>query len=142
MQHDVLAALADAEVRFIVTGGVAVALHGCVRPVADLDIVVEPSLANLNAVTTLMTRLGFWPTLPLPLSAVIVMRMLDSSGREVDVNRLYPVDFAGLHERATHVSLDGRSIAIVSRQDLIAIKRQRGRDYDFADVQLLEALSG
>jgi hypothetical protein len=139
MDH-VLVALADAEVRFVVTGGVAVALHGCARPVADLDIVVEPSLANLNAVMTVMSRLGFWPTLPLPISVVVVMRMLDSTGREVDVNRLYPVDFAGLYERAARVPLEGRSIAIVSRQDLIAIKRQRGRDYDLADVRLLEGL--
>jgi hypothetical protein len=139
--EDVLIALADANVRFAVTGGAAVALHGVSRPVADLDIVVEPGSENLDAVTTCMTTLGFWPTLPLPISAVIVMRMLDSSGREVDINRVYPMAFAALVGRATFVSLSGRPIAVVSKPDLITIKRQRGRDYDLDDVRLLEDIS-
>jgi hypothetical protein len=135
---DVMTALADAQVRFVVTGGAAIALHGCARPIADFDIVVDPALSNLDAVERCLAQLGFRATLPLPLATVIVMRMLDATGREVDVNRLYPVPFAALLERAVPVSLEGRSIPIASRDDLIAIKRQRGRDYDLTDIALLE----
>jgi predicted nucleotidyltransferase len=135
---DVMTALADANVRFVVTGGAAIALHGFARPIADFDIVVDPALPNLDAVERCLAQLGFRATLPLPLSTVVVMRMLDATGREVDVNRLYPVPFASLLERASPVSVEGRSIPIASRDDLIAIKRQRGRDYDLTDIALLE----
>jgi hypothetical protein len=139
MYEDVLTALIDAKVRFIVTGGAAVALHGFTRPVADLDIVVDPAPQNLDVVMACLARIGFYATLPLPLMLVPVMRTVSSEGREVDVNRLYPIPFNVLLGRAVHVLQEGRQIAVVSRADLIAVKRQRGRDYDLADVHLLES---
>ncbi len=139
MYEDVLTALADSQVRFVVTGGVAVALHGHDRRVLDLDIVVDPAPQNLHAVTECLTRLGFRSTLPLPLSEVIVLRTLDENGREVDINRVYAIPFKTLWGRATTVSIEGRAIAILSREDLIAVKQQRGRDYDLEDVRLLKS---
>ena len=138
MLTDVLSALADAEVRFVVTGGTAMYLHGITRPVADLDIVVEPTGSNLSLVASRMQEYGFYPTLPIPLSAVAVMRMLDRRGREVDVNRLYPIKYDELLADAVWVRVNNRLVAIASRSHLIAVKRQRARDYDLADVELLE----
>ena len=134
-----LAALAGANVRFVVTGGVAVALHGFERSVPDLDIVVDPLPENLDAVMTSLARLGFLPTLPLPLSLVVVMRTIDAAGQEVDVNRIYSIPFRELAERAAHVSIGGHDIRIISRADLIEVKRRRDRDYDREDVRLLES---
>jgi hypothetical protein len=139
MYEHVLVALADASIRFVVTGGVAVALHGFERDVADLDIVVDPTQQNLDAVVTCLTRLGFWPTLPLPLSSVLVMRMLDSAGHEVDVNRVYAVPFHELLERAAHIPVYGRDIVVISRVDLIVVKQKRNREYDRDDVRMLES---
>ena len=137
--EQVLAALANANVKFVVTGGVAVVLHGFSRPVADLDIVVDPAPQNLDAAMACLTRLGFWPTVPLPLSLVLVMRMMHTDGHEVDVNRVYPVPFRELFERAAHVSIGGQDIPFVSRADLLDVKRRRNRDYDQDDVRLLES---
>jgi len=133
--EEVLVALAHANVRFIVTGGVAVALHGFTRSVPDLDIVVDPAPQNLDAVMTCLARLGFWPTLPLPLSLVVVMRTVNTAGQEVDINRIYPVPFPELLARAAHVAVSGHDIAVISRADLIAVKQQRNRDYDQDDVR-------
>lgn len=138
MYEDVLAALADARIRFVVTGGVAVALHGCERSVPDLDIVVDPAPPNLDAVMACLARLGFWPTLPLPLAMVSVMRTMTQDGREVDVNRAYSIPFATLLANAATVTVEGRAVAVVSRAELIAVKQKRGRDYDLDDVRLLE----
>src|SRR5687768_14933772 len=115
MYEDVLVALADAGVRFVVTGGVAVALHGFDRPVPDLDIVVDPEPRNLDGVALCLAGMGFRATLPLPLSAVVVMRTLDGKGREVDINRIYTIPFQELAERASHVLVDLRDIAVISR---------------------------
>ena len=137
--HDVLITFSDAGVRFVVTGGVAIALHGFERPVADLDLVVDPAPDNLQAVVRCLVRLGLSPTLPLPLDLVVVMRTMDARGREVDVNRIYPIPFASLLDRASRVVVEGRAIAVASKEDLIAVKRQRARDYDAEDVRLLES---
>jgi predicted nucleotidyltransferase len=137
---DVLVAFTDAGVRFVVTGGAAIALHGFDRPVADLDLVVDPAPDNLRAVARVLGELGLRPTLPLPLEMVVVMRTLDGRGREVDINRIYAIPFPELLKRASRVLVDGRNVAVASRDDLIAIKRQRGRDYDLADLRLLQDL--
>lgn len=135
---DVLFALADAKIGFVITGGGAIALHGYERPIADLDIVIDPAPANVDATALCMARLGFYASLPLPLSAVLVMRMFDAARREVDVNRMYPVKFAELIAQAHVVSREGRDIPIVSREHLIAVKTARGRDYDLTDLRLLQ----
>jgi hypothetical protein len=135
---DVLCALAEAEVSFVVTGGTAMCLHGITRPVADLDIVVQPVEPNLSLVALRMREQGFYPTLPLPLSAVAVMRMLDRRGREVDVNRLYPIKYDALINDAVWVPVSNCFVAIASKNHLVAVKRQRARDYDLVDIQLLE----
>jgi hypothetical protein len=44
---DLLFALSQARVRFVVIGGVAVGVHGFVRATEDLDIVPDPDLENL-----------------------------------------------------------------------------------------------
>ena len=135
---DVLRALAAARVRFVVTGGTAVALHGLPRRVRDLDVVADPAPANLDALLVCAASLGFTATLPLPLQFVVVMRLFDPDGRELDVNRLYPIAFAELAARAVHVQVGEAGIAIASKADLVAVKRARGRDYDLEDVLLLE----
>jgi hypothetical protein len=137
---DVLAHLAGLRVRFVVTGGVSIALRGLARPVMDLDVVVDPVPQNVGLVSSALTQLGFWPTLPLPLDVVPVMRMMDANHREVDVNRLYPITFAALIERADHLTVSSQSIAVISVADLIAIKEQRRRDYDLLDIELLRSL--
>ena len=139
MYEDVLTALADAHVRFVVTGGVAVVLHGCPRSVPDLDVVVDPAPANLDATTASLARLGFWPTIPLPLAAVVVLRTMDAHGREVDVNRVYTIPFQALSGQAAVVTIEGRAISVISKDDLIAVKLQRGRGYDLEDVALLRS---
>jgi uncharacterized nucleotidyltransferase DUF6036 len=43
-----LANLAHAEVKFIIVGGVAVALNGFVRTTEDVDILIESSSENVR----------------------------------------------------------------------------------------------
>jgi hypothetical protein len=44
---DLLLALTDADVEFVVIGGVAVGVHGFVRATRDLDVVPDPAPENL-----------------------------------------------------------------------------------------------
>jgi predicted nucleotidyltransferase len=135
--EDVLARLADDSVRFVVTGGRAVVFHGYDRAIADLDIVIDPAPDAAGLALRCLESLGFTSTVPLPLDMVVVLRMIDGRGREVDVNVRYLIPFASLLDRAEHFVVDERDVAVISRADLIAIKQRRGRDYDVDDVARL-----
>ena len=53
---DLLVALTDANVEFVVIGGVAVGVHGFVRATKDLDIVPDPALENLTRLAKLLAE--------------------------------------------------------------------------------------
>jgi hypothetical protein len=132
--EDVLVRLADDRVRFVVTAGRAVVFHGYERPIADLDIVIDATPNEASLAIRCLESMGFRATIPLPLELLVVSRMIDGSGREVDVNVRYLIPFPQLVERAQHFVVAGREVAVISRSDLIDIKRRRGRDYDLDDA--------
>ena len=53
-----LAKLARAEVKFIIVGGVAVALNGFVRTTEDVDILVESSAENVTRLLNELRNFG------------------------------------------------------------------------------------
>lgn len=55
---ELLLALRNANVRFVVIGGIAVGVHGYVRATKDLDIVPRPDLENLRRLAGLLRELG------------------------------------------------------------------------------------
>ena len=137
----VIAALARDGIDFIVTGGRAVAFHGYDRPIADLDIVVNPAPASAAAVTRSLMMQGFYPTIPLSLAAIPLLRFMDQAGRNVDVNARYPLAFDALAARSVTAEVLGETIRVISLDDLLTIKRARARDYDHEDVARLEELA-
>jgi hypothetical protein len=62
--HDVLAALADAEVRFVIVGGVAVNLQGVPRFTSDLDVAVAIDDGSLATAARVLHGLGLRNRLP------------------------------------------------------------------------------
>lgn len=61
---NLLGRLADAEVRCLVVGGVAVFLHGYPRATRDLDILVQASPENARRLLDVLERwgdAGDWP---------------------------------------------------------------------------------
>lgn len=141
MHDDLLAFLTDCGVRFVVTGGHAVRFHGYDRPLEDLDIVVDRAPAAATQTMQCLTRAGFFPTLPLHLSQVVVMTFVDSSQRRLDVNAVYQPPFPELLERAVYADVAGRRIAYISLPDLLDVKRRRARPYDLDDVSQLERIT-
>src|SRR5215218_891705 len=141
MHEGLLASLADCGFPFVVTGGWAVRFHGYEqRPVEDLDIVVDRTPAEGTRVMQCLMRLGFFPTIPLHLSQVVVLTFLDASSRRIDVNAVYQPPFPLLLERATWREVLGRRVAVISLEDLLEVKRGRARPYDLADVAELMRL--
>ena len=55
---DLLTALSDADARFLIVGGYAVAIHGRPRATKDLDIWVEASEENAGKVMSALQAFG------------------------------------------------------------------------------------
>jgi hypothetical protein len=137
---DVFDRLEQDEVRYVVISGVAVFLHGHVRPIGDLDIAIDPAPDEADRALRALVRLGFVPSLPLPLSLVSVLRMYDRAQREVDVFTRYHTPFNELWAGSERVRV-GESIArVASVEHLLEAKRIKGRAHDLLDIEGLLAL--
>jgi hypothetical protein len=55
---DMLRALSDEKVKFLLVGAYAMAVHGYPRATMDIDIWVQPSSGNADAVLRALKRFG------------------------------------------------------------------------------------
>jgi hypothetical protein len=156
--EQVLVALEEAEVEYIVVGGVAVVLHGYLRTTADLDIVLRLDDTNIRRAISALCELGFQSRLPVPVEhfalrehrrdwvenkGMTVFSLWSPSipGFAVDLFAEEPFDFAEVYKRATRVPLAGVSAVVIGLADLIEMKRSAGRSRDQDDILHLQALS-
>lgn len=138
---DVFDRLEREGVRYVVTGGVAVVLHGHARPVADLDLVIDPAPAEAERALHALARVGFVPSLPLPPHLLTVLRLLDRAGREVDVFVRSPVAFEDLWADSRRVHVGAGVARVVSLDCLLRAKRFNARPRDLLDIAALDALA-
>jgi hypothetical protein len=138
---DVLQRLEGEGARYVVVSGVAVVLHGHIRPVLDLDVVVDPAPPEAQRTLRALTLAGFIPSIPLPLEMLTVLRLLDRSGREVDVFARYPIPFAELWRDAEIRNIGGQAVRIASLQHLLKAKRFNNRPHDLSDIEGLMKLA-
>lgn len=154
----VFGALNAAGVRYLIAGGVAVVLHGHVRFTADLDLAVDLSEAQARAAVVALGELGLKPRLPVdPLlfaDAQVRQQWVEEKGATaftlydpsnpllvVDLFIELPMDFEHLWARSIQVDVGQCPVRVVSRADLIAMKRDTGRAKDAVDVEELRALA-
>ena len=126
-------------IRYVVISGVAVVLHGHVRPLADLDIVIDPAPGEVERAMRVLAGCGFVPSLPLPLSMLTVLRMFDHAEREVDVFVRYHIPFDRLWADSRQVRVGEGAARIVSLEHLLQAKRINGRPHDLSDIAALQA---
>src|SRR5438132_227013 len=60
----ILRALNDAEVRYLIVGGLAVAAHGYVRLTVDVDIVLDLQRDNVLRAMKALEKIGYRPLVP------------------------------------------------------------------------------
>lgn len=152
-----LRALEANSVRYLVVGGVAVVLHGVLRTTLDLDLVLHLDEGNLSRAIDSFDTLGFQPRVPVPLAQfaqksnreswieeknMIVFSLWhpERHGFTIDLFLREPFDFAEAFERRLQVRIDDIDVPILSRDDLIAMKRAAGRVLDLDDAERLQHL--
>lgn len=151
---EVAAALDEADVAYVVAGGMAVVLHGHVRTTVDLDIALDLRRENVEKALAVLDGLGMTPRLPVPAAAfadeevreswvrernLIAFTMHDpgDARREVDLFAHPPIAFAELWADSQVMSVAGVSVRVVSLAHLIEMKRISDREQDRADVAAL-----
>ena len=82
--NEILFALTDAGVEFVVGGGVAAVLHGVERVTLDIDLALDMEPANVEKFLQVMHQLGLQPRVPVPardlMSREAVERMIAEKG--------------------------------------------------------------
>jgi predicted nucleotidyltransferase len=132
----------DKGVEYLLVGGQAVIAHGYPRLTKDLDLWVRPTRDNGLLVLDALTEFGA----PVQLTAEQFEspRTLLVLGREpfrVDIlTSIRGIDFDRAWPGRDRVTLEGVTIPLIAKADLITNKQAVGRLQDLADIEALQAL--
>jgi len=128
------------EVRYLVVGGYAVAVHGYVRATNDLDVFVEASQSNAKKLITVFREFGFRSAKieeALFLTPGTIVRVGVPPIRLEVLNKISGVEFEDCHQHRLEVLIDDTPIQFIGRNELLTNKRASGRTKDLADVEYL-----
>jgi predicted nucleotidyltransferase len=142
--------LREAEIDFVLVGGLAVNAWGYLRATRDVDLVPDPSSENLARLDALLVDLGGKVEVGEGLLESSAIRtFLRTGDRTLVLTDLGRIDilqglpqvpsFAALDEGSTDVDLDGLIVKVCSLDDLLAMKRASDRPRDRDDLEALEA---
>jgi D-serine deaminase-like pyridoxal phosphate-dependent protein len=141
--RDMLQALADEKVKFLLVGAYALAAHGYPRATMDIDIWVMQSPENADAVLRALRRFGT------PLQNLTAQDLqkddtifqIGVAPRRIDIiTAASGLQFEETYARSLAVNIEGIEVYIPSISDLIRNKRASGRTKDLADAEALEEL--
>lgn len=135
--------LNDNEVRYLVIGGYALAVHGCPRYTKDLDVWLDVSEGNAARTINALKDFGF-ESLGISLSDLADKQQVIQIGyppSRIDlVTSADGVDFDTCYSSRLTVDIDGASVNFIDVENLKANKRATGRTQDLADVEALQGL--
>jgi predicted nucleotidyltransferase len=147
----IVAALNDAKVDYVVVGGMAVILHGYLRATADLDLVIGLAPANCKRGLQALANIGFSPRLPVAIEEfadprkreewieqrnMLVFQLWDPTNplRSLDVFVKEPIAFGALLRDAVSKDIDGIPVRVASIEHLIEMKQAAGCPRDLEDI--------
>lgn len=148
---ELLRHLAEANVDFVVVGGLAVNAWGVVRGTKDVDVVVALDPENLKRIADVAVAAGGHvqqgeALLGSAFSIASALAGGEQVAIETDLGRLDVVQgldgipsYTDLRSRATEVEILGTTVAVCSIQDLKAMKQAAGRTRDLVDLEDLDA---
>ena len=138
---DLLRAFVDADVRFLVVGAYALALHGRPRATGDLDVWVEATQENASKVMRALARFGA------PLADIsaedfsregVTYQIGVPPGRIDILTELTGLTFAEAWVDRFHHDFGGVAVDFIGRASFIRNKRATGRPKDLGDIEGME----
>lgn len=133
--------LNDNQVRYLVVGGYAVAMHGYPRYTKDLDIWVDMSAGNATKIIKALDTFGFG-SLGIEESEFTIENQMLQLGHppgRIDILTTLPgVEFSDCYSSRTIIEVDGVSVNFIDLENLKKNKKATGRHQDLADIENLE----
>lgn len=151
--------LADADVKYVICGGVACVLHGVERATYDLDVLVSFEKENLEKVIQVTKKFGLMPRIPEPVQnlldsgkrkewfekkgAFVYTFVSDKSPLQFDIFLNYPKSFEELLESSEDFLIDNIKVKVSSIEDLLSVKKliDPVRDKDLIDIKELKKIN-
>lgn len=139
--REFIQSLNDNDVRYLVVGGYAVALHGYPRYTKDIDIWVELGPENATKIVHALDDFGF---------GSLALTASDFSDPEMIIQLGYPpnridiilspsgVDFQTCFSNRVIVEIEGVQVNFIDLENLRKNKEATGRKQDLADLDNLE----
>jgi hypothetical protein len=135
-----LRAFAAVDARYLLVGAFAVDFHGQPRATRHMDIWLDDSADNMEHVYRALADFGATELFIEHLSAASPLEVvwIGVPPNRIDMSKgLRGLDFASAWERKVGTEVDGVEVWIIGREDLIAAKRNAGREKDLADAEAL-----
>lgn len=157
--ESIVRVLNDANVRYLIVGGLAVAAHGYGRVTFDVDLVIQLQPDNVERAMRALESQGYRPLVPVPAKQfadpatrekwiqeknMVVFQLHSDQHREtrIDLFVTEPFDFDAEYEGALGGEIaPGLRVRFVRLETLIKMKEGTGRDKDKQDVRQLKKLS-
>jgi len=138
---DMLSALNDAGAEYLVVGAHALGAYGQLRATGDFDIWLRRTPENVDRVWTALEVYGA-PRRTLTKADLCTPDNIYQIGvapfRIDIITSITGVEFDDAWKRRNQTQLDGITVAVLSRDDLLKNKRETGRPKDLIDVAWLE----
>lgn len=155
---EIVRSLHEADVRYIVVGGMAVVAHGYGRLTYDLDIVVQLNSENVVHAFNALKSIGYVPRVPVTAEQfgdkatrqrfiteknMTVLSFFSDQHPETTVDMFVtePFDFESCYAGSYNEEIDkGIMIHFIDVQTLITMKQIAGRDKDKDDIAHLRMM--
>lgn len=146
--RQLIESLKKEKINYMIVGGYAVNFHGYSRNTVDIDLVIKFSLSNLKKMETLLKRMGLISRLPIDAVSVFKFRDEYIKNRNLlawnffnEQNPTDQVDILITHDVSDFKSEKFRvgdlEIKVISKEDLIKMKKKSGRKKDLLDIKEL-----
>jgi len=137
---EMLSALCEAGVEFLVVGAHALAAHCIPRATGDLDIWVNPSPANAARVLEALRKFGA-PLFDLTehdLTRADTVFQLGLPPARIDLlSGISGLTFEEAWPNRVEIIIGDLAVPVLGRADFVKNKQATGRDKDLADLKLL-----
>jgi predicted nucleotidyltransferase len=154
----ILRALNDADVRYLIVGGLAVVAHGYVRATVDVDIVLNLERENVLRAMNALEQIGYRPLAPVAAAEfadaakrtawqeeknmiVFQMRNPDPTSTRLDIFVKEPFVFADEFGQAKWENVTGIRAPVLRLERLLQMKQESGRAQDLADIEQLRLIA-
>lgn len=129
-------------VKYIVIGGVAAIAYGVPRTTNDIDIFIEPTIANCAGLLKAMSAAGLTTAaLTTPQKVAHTDRTVVSDFIRIDImTKVKGLEFDSCWRRRKVKAVNGVPVNFISLDDLIISKAKVARMSDREDIKLLRRI--